>query len=279
MDLPRRRSAGNRSNRGPRAGGRLVPKPHIGPSQLPGPLRWLAGPAGLVEIGHPANGRAAFHIDNELPVHRVWLEALQPSPNRLVRNRDYATHQPYGGYQRPELWLSARLRPRWLRGWQAAPLLREQRACLRLGSGNSGLAGAAPCIPRLPFAHLSWFLSRRLCPLGRWPAPSGRVGGPLPAAESSRQGQWLWRADRRVRWAALLDGQSLPPLTLGLPAAGAVYRGRIYKRQFMSSQMDAARRQFLDAGAKHAAPPYRNFFPPRQPRYGQRPFRLAGTPS
>ena len=69
----------------------------------PGPLRWTAHDAGLVEIGHhPAGG---FSFDNETPGHRAWLEPFELA-NRLVTAGEWLEFVADGGYQRPELWLS-----------------------------------------------------------------------------------------------------------------------------------------------------------------------------
>ena len=63
---------------------------------------------GLREGGHAGEG---FCFDNELPRHRVWLEPYKLA-TRLVTCGEYAEFMADGGYQRPELWLSA--------GWDAA---------------------------------------------------------------------------------------------------------------------------------------------------------------
>jgi ergothioneine biosynthesis protein EgtB len=62
---------------------------------------------GMREIGYGGEG---FCYDNELPRHRVWLEPFTLA-NRLVNCGEFAAFIADGGYQRPELWLSA--------GWDA----------------------------------------------------------------------------------------------------------------------------------------------------------------
>jgi len=242
------------------------PEAGYGPSQVAGPLRWLAGPAGLVEIGHPANG-GGFHFDNEAPRHRVWLEPYAIA-NRLVRNGDYATFIADGGYQRPELWLSEGWAAALAEGWQAPRLLAWQRACLRLGVGIQP-GRPPPLHPEASRSPSQLVRSRRLCPLGRCPAAQrGRVGGRCLCRSAPGRGRWLWRADRRSGWAALaVDGQSLPPLP-GLPASGRC-RGRI-QRQVHELPDGAARRQFPDAGAA-CAPHLPQLLSAGQPLDGQRP--------
>jgi ergothioneine biosynthesis protein EgtB len=71
------------------------------------PLRLVKFAGGLVDVGFSGGG---FCYDNEMPRHRVWLEAYALA-NRLVTNGEYAEFVADGGYKRSELWLSA--------GWDA----------------------------------------------------------------------------------------------------------------------------------------------------------------
>ena len=73
-----------------------------GPS-LAVPPQWVEFEGGLVAVGNMGGG---FSFDNEMPRHRVWLEPYALA-NRLVTNGEYAAFIADGGYQRPELWLSA----------------------------------------------------------------------------------------------------------------------------------------------------------------------------
>ena len=67
------------------------------------PLHFTDFPGGLVEVGHNGEG---FCFDNELQRHRVWLDPYSLA-TRLVTCGEYANFIADGGYQRPELWLSA----------------------------------------------------------------------------------------------------------------------------------------------------------------------------
>ena len=67
------------------------------------PLEWKTFEAGLHEIGHAGSG---FAYDNEQPRHREFLEPFSIA-SRLVTNGEYLEFMSDGGYQRPELWLSA----------------------------------------------------------------------------------------------------------------------------------------------------------------------------
>ena len=71
------------------------------------PLGFTDYAGGLVEVGHNGEG---FCFDNELARHRVWLDPYALA-TRLVTCGEYAEFIAEGGYQRPELWLSA--------GWDA----------------------------------------------------------------------------------------------------------------------------------------------------------------
>ena len=62
---------------------------------------------GLLEFGHNGEG---FCFDNELPKHKVWLEPYSLS-QRLITCGEFAEFIADGGYNKPELWLSA--------GWDA----------------------------------------------------------------------------------------------------------------------------------------------------------------
>ena len=83
-------------------------RPHgVGERGETSPLRFVEFAGGLRETGHQGEG---FCYDNELPRHRVWLEPFSIA-TRLVTCGEYAAFMADGGYQRPDLWLSA--------GWDA----------------------------------------------------------------------------------------------------------------------------------------------------------------
>ena len=64
----------------------------------PGPPGWNAIEEGIRWIGHDGDG---FAYDNELPCHRVFLDAFEIA-DRLVTNREYLEFMGDGGYERPE---------------------------------------------------------------------------------------------------------------------------------------------------------------------------------
>ena len=67
------------------------------------PLKWIEHQGGLIEQGHSGSG---FGYDNEFPRHKVWCEPFALA-SRPVTNGEWRAFIADGGYERPELWLSA----------------------------------------------------------------------------------------------------------------------------------------------------------------------------
>lgn len=114
-------------------------------------LTWRRCDAGVSVIG--ADPEEGFCFDNELPRHRVFLEAFELA-ERPVTNAEYRAFVEDGGYRRPELWLSL--------GWDAvrqqeweAPLYWYQHE----GRWHEYTMprGAAPLRDQEPVCHLSYF--------------------------------------------------------------------------------------------------------------------------
>ena len=76
----------------------------------------------MQEIGHSGPD---FCFDNEMPRHRVWLNAFQIA-SHPVTHGDFLDFIEDGGYRRPELWLSAGWDAVATHGWHA-PLYWVQR--------------------------------------------------------------------------------------------------------------------------------------------------------
>jgi ergothioneine biosynthesis protein EgtB len=219
------------------------------PSNLdPGELRWLAGPGGLVEIGHggadaPEGG--AFHFDNEAPRHRCWLEPFELA-DRLVSNGEFAAFIADGGYRRPELWMSEGWAVCQQRGWQAPRYWQDD-------GQEFTLAGLLPRQAQAPVRHLSWFeadayarwAGARLPSEAEWEVMASRLTdqGGLPQAHGLL---WQW------------TGSPYRPYPGFRPPAGAVGE---YNGKFMSSQF-VLRGSCLFTPSGHGRDTYRNFFPP-----------------
>jgi ergothioneine biosynthesis protein EgtB len=219
------------------------------PSNLdPGELRWLAGPGGLVEIGHggadaPEGG--SFHFDNEAPRHRCWLEPFELA-DRLVSNGEFAAFIADGGYRRPELWMSEGWAVCQQRGWQAPRYWQDD-------GEEFTLAGLLPRQAQAPVRHLSWFeadayarwAGARLPSEAEWEVTASRLTdqGGLPQAHGLL---WQW------------TGSPYRPYPGFRPPAGAVGE---YNGKFMSSQF-VLRGSCLFTPSGHGRDTYRNFFPP-----------------
>ena len=253
---------------------------------------WVRFEEGLQEIGHAASdSKSGFAFDNESPRHRVWLDTFEMA-SHPVTHGDFMAFMDDGGYQRPELWLSA--------GWDAvvagswtAPLYWEHR------NGQwvvFTLHGEVPVEPHAPVCHVSFFEAEAYA---RW------ANARLPT-----EAEWEVAVTGRAREAALasasspqsgnfLDSGALHPLALreastGSPLAQAfgdvwewtrsdyapypgftAAEGAVgeYNGKFMSGQY-VLRGGSCATQASHIRATYRNFFPP-QTRWQFSGLRLA----
>ncbi len=226
---------------------------------------WIGYEAGLYEVGHAGDG---FSFDNETPRHKVWLEEFCIATHPVTHG-DWIEFIEDGGYQRPELWLSAGWDAVSARGWQA-PLYWEKR------DGRwtvFTLHGQAPVDPLTPVCHVSFYEAEAFA---RW------ANERLPT-----EAEW----EVATRTAALegnfMESGALHPLQLreapadGTPAQafGDVWewtrsdyapypgfqpeQGAVgeYNGKFMSGQY-VLRGGSCATPASHIRATYRNFFPP-----------------
>jgi ergothioneine biosynthesis protein EgtB len=244
------------------------------------PSRFAEFPGGLVDVGHTGE---SFCFDNELQRHRVWLDPYSLA-TRPVACGEFAEFIADGGYQKPELWLSAGWDAVRHNGWRA-PLY---------WSGEVGkwnlftLRGEFPLseMEAAPVSHVSYFEADAYARWARcrlptefeWEAAaegqpvkgnlldSGRL---LPSsATNSLQDQcpaqqffgdcWEWTA------SAYLSYPGFQPL----PGSLGEYNGK-----FMSGQM-VLRGGSCVTPAAHIRASYRNFFAP-ETRWQFSGFRLA----
>jgi ergothioneine biosynthesis protein EgtB len=226
-------------------------------------LEWHSFPAGVVWLGHDGNG---FAFDNELPRHRVFLDAFQLA-NRLVTNSEYLAFMQDGGYERPELWLSDGWAARHTQGW-TAPLYWEHDAD---GWAAMTLTGLRLVNLDEPVCHVSYYeadayarwAGARLPREAEWEIAATKVTGhfadaahyhPAAAPAADDHGPiyqlygdvWQWTASPYVAYPGYV------------PAKGALGE---YNGKFMCNQM------ILRGGScatphSHARRSYRNFFPP-----------------
>jgi ergothioneine biosynthesis protein EgtB len=111
---------------------------------------WIEMAGGLHEIGNVEGG---WCWDNELPVHKSWLEDFALG-NRLVTNGEYQEFTADGGYRNPLLWLSNGWAKVQDQGWEA-PLYWEK------DGEKEGriwtLGGERELDPDEPVSHVSFY--------------------------------------------------------------------------------------------------------------------------
>ena len=235
------------------------------------PVGWLACAGGLVYSGSADDG---FAFDNERPAHRTFLEPFELAM-RPVSCGEVVAFIEDGGYQRPDLWLSAGWDIVQSRGWQA-PLYWQPQ-----GAGDTQasrwqmftLRGLVAVSPDAPAAHLSLYeadaiarwLGARLPTEFEWEqvARCAPVEGnlletgllhpaePLAAARPGLPGQlfgdvWEWTQSAYLPYPGYRT------------AAGAIGE---YNGKFMSQQM-VLRGGSCATPRSHLRAGYRNFFPP-----------------
>ena len=213
------------------------------PCAAPGPARFLDGPEGVVEIGHPGHGGFAF--DNETPRHRAYLAPWRIA-DRLVTKGEWLAFMEEGGYREPLLWMSDGWAAREAEGWEA-PLYWERRDGAWM---EFTLGGLRPVDPALPVRHLSWYeadafarwAGRRLSTEQEWEAAAAT----LPGIGGAAGLVWQW------------TGSAYRPYPGFRPWEGAVGE---YNGKFMVNQM-VLRGGSLATPPGHARRTYRNFFPP-----------------
>ncbi len=230
-------------------------------------LDWVRFDEGVVEIGHADDG---FCYDNELPRHRHYQHPFALA-SRLVTNGEYLQFMEDGGYERPELWLSA--------GWAAVqendwsePFYWEPAEAGRWKLYTLG--GMRDVDPNEPVCHLTYFEADAFA---RW------AGARLPFEQ-----EWEVAArDYPVQGNFVDDGCLHPTPSLGvqngdgpllqlygdvwewtrsqyqpypgyepLPGAIGEYNGKFMCNQFVLRGGSCATSQ------SHVRPTYRNFFHP-----------------
>ena len=231
------------------------------PSVSAAPLRFIEFDAGLHLIGNDGVG---FCYDNETPRHREFVERFALA-SRLVTNGEYMGFMAAGGYQRPELWLSA--------GWDAVqqnewsePFYWEKRD----GKWQMfTLSGMRQVDEHEPVCHVSYFeadayarwAGSRLPTEAEWEVAARNVAIDGNFVESER---FHPVASERAMLSQLYGDvwewtrSQYSPYPGYQPAPGAVgeYNGKWMCNQFVLRGGSCA------TSATHIRPTYRNFFAP-----------------
>lgn len=244
------------------------------------PLNWIAGPSGIISIGHQAgkddNNDSGFAFDCEGPAHDILLNPYVLA-DRTINNGEWLQFLQDGGYQNPSYWLAD--------GWAwvndqkiTAPLYWIEKSNQWFEFGLDGLTLLNSHAPVTHISHyeadafaswasenLSGCAGARLPTEGEWEAfakqfnpnnghqldKAGAVK-PCSSGQSDQYGLfgnvWEW------------TGSAFRPYPKFVPAKGAVGE---YNGKFMSSQ------SVLKGGScatprGHLRASYRNFFYPHQ---------------
>jgi len=243
----------------------LWPPRPVSPAAAPGPLGWVTGREGVVEIGHDGAG---FAFDCEGPRHKTMLTP-HALADRLVTNGEWQAFIEADGYADARHWLSD--------GWAwvqendiEAPLYwrRGDDGWLRFG-----LDGLQPVHPAEPVCHVSFYeadafarwAGGRLPTEAEWESavsgldPDG--GNQLDSADAVRplpsEGSALRQMFGDVwEWT----GSAFLPYPGFRPVEGTVGE---YNGKFMSGQA-VLRGGCCATPRGHMRASYRNFFYPHQ---------------
>lgn len=201
------------------------------------PQDWISVEQGLYEIGHKGS---SFCFDNELAVHKVYLNAYRIS-NTLVTNGDFMAFIQAGGYGSFKYWHSE--------GWDwvknnaiDAPMYWHS---IDGKWHHYTLGGLMAVDPRVPVTHISYF---EAFAFAQW------SGARLPTEFEWEVAQGYFPWGERWEWT---ESAYLPyPGYSKAPGALGEYNGK-----FMVNQK-VLRGASVATPTNHSRHTYRNFFHP-----------------
>ena len=208
-------------------------------------LKWIAFPAGLVDIGHHGG---EFCFDNEMPLHPVFLQPYRLA-SRLVTNSEFADFIAAGGYEDPVFWLAE--------GWDWREAHRHKHPLYWQFEGAQWqeftLAGLRPMDARQPVLHVSYYEADAYARWAHARLPSEFEWEHAAASASACCDDLAQLFDCAWQWTSS-SYAAYPGFRLK-PGAVGEYNGK-----FMVNQ-------YVLRGGSMATPPghsrvtYRNFFP------------------
>jgi ergothioneine biosynthesis protein EgtB len=227
------------------------------------PLTWSAQPDGIRQIGH---GGGQFCFDNELPRHRVFLDAYEIAL-RPVTNGEFADFIAAGGYNHPELWLSEGWEVKCAQGWTAPLYWRRDAGQWRTFT----LQGMRSLDRDAPVCHVSFFEAdayarwarARLPTEAEWETfaqPQSPAGNfledgyfhPLPCTKRANGTPTQVFGDV---WEWTRSAYEPYPGFRAAPGAVGEYNGKFMSNQYVLRGGSCA------TPASHIRATYRNFFP------------------
>lgn len=245
----------------------LFTAPAPTPVPIPGPLHWIEGREGLVEIGD--DGKAGFAFDCEGPRHKTFLRP-HALAHRPVTNGEWIGFIEDGGYRQAAHWLSDGWT--WVQAEAVEAPLYWQRT--EQGWTRFSLDGRQPVNPAAPVTHISLYeadayanwAGARLPTEAEWESAAQNIaptsgeqldGATCPRPRAADDGTALTQMFGDVwEWT----GSAYRPYPGFRSATGAVgeYNGKFMSGQFVLKGGSCA------TPRGHVRASYRNFFHPHQ---------------